>query len=85
MSTQPDKDQQLLRNFFGGSFNLDWTYDYNTSDEVVEKSMRDAPQEEIDRLMASILKMLECDRDNEEMEKSLFREFGCGSTKSEEM
>ena len=78
MNKPSDYDRQFLTNFFAGYFHQHWTYDHNSSDEVVEQFMRDAPREDIDRLRALILKMLDSDRDNEEMDISLFRDFGCG-------
>jgi hypothetical protein len=73
-----DDDRQFLKNFFAGYFNQDWTDDHNSSDEVVQQFMRDVPREGIDRLRALILNMLESDRDNEEMDIRLIRDFGCG-------
>lgn len=70
-------DREVLYQFFAGYFHQDWDLDTETSAAVVALYMHDSTIDEIDCLKGAILRLVDCDWDNAELEKRLLRDLGC--------
>jgi len=72
-----EDDRQRLKNFFGGYFHEDWTEEADTYAGIVAAYLRDASQEEVSQTARSILRLLDCDYDDEALRQLLYPKLGC--------
>jgi hypothetical protein len=77
MTLVPDDDRKLLGDFLSAYFHQDWDLDSETPAEVTALYIRDSTHDQINLLRSAILRLIDSDFDNAELERSLLRDFDC--------
>lgn len=76
MSTE-DTELKRLSDFFRAHFHQDWMCDDATPADVVARYLQAATTQEISALREAIVRYVESQGDDLELEKKLFFELGC--------
>lgn len=70
-------DRETLLKFFSAYFHEDWPCEAGTPADVVNSYLRSAPRAEVERLRGAIIRLVENEPEDADLEKQLMPELGC--------